>query len=380
MPIKVTAAAATTARPRALDNPRVRRILRFFIAVTLATAVSCYISWSGSLLLVAMIVSLMTMPAPAPSLSFAMGTVVKFNGCIVLGVALMLPLASHQIFGFALVGLILFVYFYIQAQGKATSLTGTMLVICTTLTAAFGQNSMDGGIEFAKSLSKCSLALFPIIWIAFAVLPEGVFPRLPNVPRVEGSAVDRGIIALRPVFVLLPLFVFMLGSDNSIRYLIGYYQAAMIAQHPGRATAKALALDLLLATLIGSTAGLALWWIVKLWPSLFWFTLMMGLFSFYFATRIFKNDPRGLFPHFVRWSYGLTTLVFIVFPEAMSQGFSGDDANMKFYQRILDYLFVTSYSVFGVLLYDAIVERLAACRRWTRGWSPLKKNPGPRQA
>jgi hypothetical protein len=126
------------------------------------------------------------------------------------------------------------------------------------------------------------------------------------------------------------------------------------------------------------TVCLALWGIVKLWPSLFWFTLMLALFSFFFTTRIFKNDPRGLFPHFVRWSYGLTTLVFIVFPEAMTQGFSGDDTNMKFYQRILDYLFVTSYSVFGVLLYDAIVERLACCR-WTRGWPPLKKNPKPRQ-
>ena len=35
---------------------------------------------------------------------------------------------------------------------------------------------------------------------------------------------------------------------------------------------------------------------------------------------------------------GLSTLVFIVFPDALTEGFTGDDPNMKFYQRILDYL------------------------------------------
>jgi len=36
---------------------------------------------------------------------------------------------------------------------------------------------------------------------------------------------------------------------------------------------------------------------------------------------------------------------------------------MKFYQRTIDYALVTSYSVFAVLWFDAIVERL---RTWSR--------------
>ena len=54
-------------------------------------------------------------------------------------------------------------------------------------------------------------------------------------PRIEGTPADRAILALRPVLVLLPLFAYMLSSDNNIRYLIGYYQPAMIAQHARRA-------------------------------------------------------------------------------------------------------------------------------------------------
>ena len=379
MRIKVTSVAAAGPGSRALDDPRVRRILRFVIAVTLATAYSCYINWPFSFMLVALMISLMALPTPAPSLRFAVWTVTKLIGFIGLGLVLMLPLHSHQLFGLSLLGLIIFITFYLQAQGKVAGLNAIFVIIGTTLIPAFGQNSMDGGVEFAKGLSQSALALFPIIWIVFAVLPEGVFPRLPNAPRVEGSSLDRGIVALRPVVMLLPLLVFMLGSDNNIRYLIGYYQAAMIGQHANRETARALAIDLLLATIIGSTAGLVLWWIMKLWPSLFWFTLMMALFSFVFATRVFSNGPRGLSPNFVRWSYGLSTLVFIVFPDALTQGFTGDDPNMKFYQRILDYFLIISYSVFSVLVYDAIVERLSAWRKRSRGWHPLKHILGPRQ-
>ena len=36
---------------------------------------------------------------------------------------------------------------------------------------------------------------------------------------------------------------------------------------------------------------------------------------------------------------------------------------MKFYERIVDYALVTSYSVFAVLLFDAVVDRLRALRR-----------------
>ena len=136
----------------------------------------------------------------------------------------------------------------------------------------------------------------------------------------------------------------------------------MIAQHESRATARKLAGDLFMSTLIGATAGLAMWWLMKLWPSWFWFVLMMSLFSFLFATRIFADGPVPLTPNYYRWSNGLSTLVFIVFPDALTQGFTGDDPNMKFYQRILDYALVTSYSVFGVLVYDAVVERLSALR------------------
>jgi uncharacterized membrane protein YccC len=361
--LTVDVAAASGPKSRALDDPRLRRILRFVIAVTLATAYSCYVNWPFAFALPALIIPLMTMPAPAPSLRFAVWTVAKVLGFIGLGVVLMLPLHSHQFFGLALVGLILFVYFYLQAQGKVVSLNATFIIFGVTTVPAFGQGSMDVGVEFAKGFAQSMLALFPVIWIAFAVLPAGVFPRLPNAPRVEGSSVDRGIIALRPVVLLLPLFVYMLSSDNNIRYLIGYYQAAIIAQHASRATARALALDLFLATLYGCVAGLILWWLMKLWPSLLWFTLLMALLSSLFAARVFDNGPRGLTPNFLRWSYGVTTVIFVIFPDALTQGFTGDDPNMKFYQRILDYALITAYSVFGVLLFDAIVDRLSAWRR-----------------
>jgi hypothetical protein len=321
-------------------------------------------------MLVALVIALMALPTPAPSLGFAAWTVAKLIGFLGLGVVLMLPLHSYQLFGLTLVALILFFTFYLQAEGKIAGLNAIFVIIGVTLVPAFGQNNMDVGVEFAKGMSQSALALFPVIWIAFALLPGGVFPRLPNAPRVPGTPADRGLLALRPVTVLLPTFIYMLSSDNNIRYLIGYYQPAMIAQHASRATARKLASDLFLSTLIGATAGLAMWWLMKLWPSWFWFVLMMSLFTFFFATRIFASGPAPLTPNYYRWSNGLSTLVFIVFPDALTMDFTGDDPNMKFYQRIVDYALVTSYSVVGVLVYDAVVERV-------RGWRGRRDRIAP---
>jgi len=361
MPIEVS--AATPAPPaRSLDSPRVRRILRFTLGVTLATAYSSYVNWPFSFMLVALVIALLALPTPAPSLRFAVWTVAKLVFCSGLGVVLMLPLHSYQLFGFVLVGLILFAAFYLQAQGRISALDIVFVIVGVTLVPAFGQENMDVGVEFAKGFSQSALALFPVIWIAFAVLPAGVFPRLPNSPRLPGTSADRGIVALRPVVVLLPLMVYMLGSANNIRYLIGYYQPAMIAQHASRTTSRKLAGDLMMATLIGASGGLLMWWLMKLWPSWLWFVLMMALFTSVFATRIFADRPTPLTPNYYRWSYGLSTLVFIVFPDALTQGFTGDDPNMKFYQRILDYLLITAYSVFAILAFDAIVGRLRRAR------------------
>ncbi len=359
-----SSAAAVPSRPRALDDPRARRIARFTIGVTLATAYSSYINWPFSFMLVALVIPLLALPVPsAPSLRFAVWTVAKILFFTGLGVVLMLPLHSYQLFGFAFVALILFVTFHLQAQGRIASLNAIFVIVGVTLVPAFGQNSMDGGVEFAKGFSQSALGLFPVLWAAFAVLPGGVFPGLPNAPRVEGTATDRGILALRPVVVLLPLFVYMLSSDNNIRYLIGYYQPAMIAQHARRAVSRKLAGDLFMATIIGTTGGLIMWWLMKLWPSWFWFVLLMSLFTLFYATRIFGHGPGGLTPNYYRWSYGLSTLVYTVFPDALTQGFTGDDPTMKFYQRILDYLLVTCYSVFAVLVFDAVVEGLRTRRR-----------------
>jgi len=272
-----------------------------------------------------------------------------------------------------LAALLLFLAFYLQAQGRIGGSDVMCVIIGCTIVPAFGSTSMDTGVLMAKGISKNILAVFPLVWIAFAVVPGGVLSRLPKEPRVEGTSADRGILALRSVLVLLPLFVFMLSSDNNTRYLIGYMKAAIISQVAVRMAARKFAGDLLMATLIGCTAGVIMWWLMKLWPSWLWFLLLMALFSLVSATRIFSASG-GLQPNNLRWSYALTTLVLILFPAAMSQGFTGDDVDMKFYQRILDFSFVIAYTIFAVLLYDAVVAHL----RRAFG-KPAAENPTPEQ-
>jgi hypothetical protein len=68
----------------------------------------------------------------------------------------------------------------------------------------------------------------------------------------------------------------------------------VIAQHASGATARKLANDLFMATFICATGGLAMWWLMKLWPSRIWFVVMMGLCTLFFASRIFGDGPGGL--------------------------------------------------------------------------------------
>jgi hypothetical protein len=51
---------------------------------------------------------------------------------------------------------------------------------------------------------------------------------------------------------------------------------------------------------------------------------------------------------------------------------------MKFYMRIVDYALVTSYSVFAVLLFDAVVDRLRALRRRFVRSVPVTVDTAPR--
>lgn len=146
----------------------------------------------------------------------------------------------------------------------------------------------------------------------------------------------------------------------------------MIAQHTSRLTARKLAGDPIISTLIGATADVVMWWLMKRWPWWIGFVLPMALFSFFFATRILSPGPSPLAANYCRWSNGLSTLIFIVFHDALTQVLTGDDPTMKFYQRIVDYLLVTLYSVYAVLVYDAVVERLSCWR--SRSSVPFHKS------
>ena len=95
-----------------------------------------------------------------------------------------------------------------------------------------------------------------------------------------------------------------------------------------------------------------------------------------FATRIFADGAAPLTPNYYRWSYGLSTLVFIVFPDALTQGFTGDAPDMKFYQRILDYLLITVYSIVTIVSYDAIVQRVRTWQARRAGSAPVPQG-GP---
>ena len=81
-------AVATVARAR--DDPRARRILRFTIGVTLATAYCTYVNWPFSFLLPALVIPFLALPLPsAPSLRYGLWITTKLIAFAGLGTLLL---------------------------------------------------------------------------------------------------------------------------------------------------------------------------------------------------------------------------------------------------------------------------------------------------
>ncbi len=139
-----------------------------------------------------------------------------------VGLVLMLPWHSHQIFGMALVPLILFGYFYLKAQGKVAALNNTFAITGVTLVPAFGAGTMDGGVEFAKGLAQSALAMFPTIWDAG--------------DRQQTDCLRIGRIWIRIWTLINSLAVSSLSLARKIRPLLQWHRRSGSGARAGTAT------------------------------------------------------------------------------------------------------------------------------------------------
>lgn len=344
---------------RSLDDPGVRRTLRFAIGVTLTTAYAYYVDWSYNFIAVLMVAGVLSSPVPAPSLRFAVTFLLKLYLWLLAGLFLILPMQHLPVLGIALIALIVFVFHYGEALGKASPVGGTIVLLAAVLVPTLSGASIDASIQFAKGVAKAGLVAFPATWVAFAILPEKLFDSMPNLPPLEGDAVDRALYALTAVIVVVLAVVMVLSSMNTATYVAVVVKVAQIVEQRSVERGRAYAFDLIFATVVGCAAGVVVWWLLKLWPSLFWYVLLTALFSLLFGWK-FTRGPGGIHPHAYRWTYAFTTLLILIAPDLLKNDFTSDDPETRFYVRIVLFIAGTVFATAILYLMEGFRERRAA--------------------
>lgn len=354
---------------RALDDPGVRRTLRLAIAVTVAAAWAFGINYSYSFLAVVLTSGLMTTPMPAPSLRLAVQVLAKVYVWLLVGLGLVLPVQHMPLLGLALVALMIFAVFYLDAQGRLTPLDNSFMMLAVLVVGMSGA-SIDASIAMAKGVAKSVPVIFPAAWIAYAILPGPIIDRMPRKAAMPGDAVDHALHALRPALVAMPIVVFLLASDHTSTYLATAMKGAQVAEQATLARSKAFAADLNFATIVGATVGLVVYWLLKLWPSLMWYLLLIALSMLLFGWRM-SRGPGGVAPDSYRWGYaGLTSLT-LLGPVLLKDDFTSDDPDARFYIRIFQFLAVTVFASLVLHLFDRFREWNAS-RRTRRRKTPCE--------
>jgi hypothetical protein len=104
-----------------------------------------------------------------------------------------------------------------------------------------------------------------------------------------------------------------------------------------------------MSTLIGGVGAVLAWNVLRIWPSLTLYTLLIALAGLIFGPRIFAG--RGLQPNGPTWSYGFLTMIVVLAPAVLDGDF-GSSADARFYDRLLMFVWATLYGVGAIYLFE----------------------------
>jgi hypothetical protein len=349
-----------------IDDPAVRRTLRLAIGVSLALAIGQAINWSANSITAIIVSGLLTLPLPAPSLRLALSIVAKIGVSLLVGVLLLVPSLEQPLLGLFLVAVLLFATSWLASTGKIGPLDFTLLAMGLLIIPAIGATDIHLGVAAAKGVFISSLVVFPCVWVAYAILPEPLFHKIPVPPPAFDNIRDAAIHALRPVVVVMPVYLWFFLAHNTYSYAVVLLKAVLIAQQAENSRGMQLAKDELMATLVGGAVAVVVWELLSIWPSLFWYVVLTFLSALVLGQQIFGGKGGRYSTHM--WGYAFTTSIVINASAVLASGF-GDHlmtGDQRYFQRVGMFLFVTLYGMLAIYTVDAWLDRRRAKRRAAR--------------
>lgn len=327
------------------------RVLRLAFGTALSLWISQAVGWSISYIAPVITMFLLAMPIARPKAKFFVVVVLAVL-VSVYGSFLFLPLLLHQkAVGFLLLGLALFHAFYFSAKGGA-AVVSTLITIGLALTVAVGSVSVDALLAVAGGLTTGAVVGALVAFLSHVVIPDPPLENQGEAGQEAPAAIPLAVArrnAMRALSIVLPITLWFLVSVASASNMAVMIKVASMGQEAANQKARDAAKSLIMSTLIGGIGAVVAWNVLRIWPSLTLYTLLIALAGLVFGPRIFAG--RGLQPNGPTWSYGFLTMIVVLAPAVLDGDF-GSSADARFYDRLLMFIWATLYGVGAIYLFE----------------------------
>jgi hypothetical protein len=297
---------------------------------------------------------LLATPSPAPSLKMGLGLVLALTLPVVIGSYALLPFFVHlHSVGVVLVLLALLHTFHFTARG-GPAVVGTILTIGITLNVAVGSVSVDAVSSVTTGIAFGAVVGIIFVWLAHALLPDPPQHRNAVSSRPATSIPPKHVArlrALRSFVVVAPIAIWFLFSASSASLAVIMIKVAAMGQEAESAGTRRAAGSLLASTVWGGLGAVVAWQLLSVWPSLFFYTLIVLIAALLYGRRIFADE--GLAKDGPMWSYAFLTFVILLAP-AVLDSMGGSPAGAAFWSRLTLVGIASVYGSVAVAVFDTI--------------------------
>jgi hypothetical protein len=231
---------------------------------------------------------------------------------------------------------------------------GIFMTLGLTLVVTIGSVTPEVLFILIEALAKGAVFGIGFVWIAHALMPDpapdpNAAPR-PLPVKSSPNLAEARRNAVRSLLIVLPLALLFLFMSGSASYTVVMIKVASMGQQASSDHSRTLGKSLLESTFWGGVAALLGWGLLSAWPSLLFYTLLVGLASLIFGRLIFSGT--AVRPDFSKWSYALLTMLVILAPALLdSPGSAG--AGAAIWSRLALFAVIALYGTVTVAVFDA---------------------------
>ena len=331
------------------------RILRLALGTALSMLFSQAVAWDSSFIAPVLTMFILALPLPAPRLKGGIVFVLALSLSLYAGLLLLPTLLNQRLVGILLLTIALYWSFYYTAKGGNAPL-GTFATVGIAMSTAVGTVSIDAVFSTISGITIGAVFGVVFAWIAHALLPDSAAapvampaaakrppPPPPDLARARWSA-------FRSLVIVFPVAFWFLLSSVSNAYMPVMIKVASMGQQATNDATRHAGRSLIQSTLIGGIGAIIGWQVLRVFPSLVLYVLLVGLAGLLMGRRIFAGP--AMHPQAGTWSYGYLTMLVILAPAVLDSA-GGVSADVKFWDRLVMFAGTTLYSVAAVYVFDA---------------------------